>query len=436
MTRPTRRQMLVAGAGLAASAAVPAVLRYARGAETPLRHIVLLMQENRSFDSYFGLFPGVDGIPPCAPLRHASSLCTADQPHGVAATRAVYEAMRRGADLKAAWGENALIYMTGDDLPWYWALADRFTLCDQYFCAALGGTDINRVMAVAGDPGEVRENSTLATARLPAANLADRLDAAGVSWGCYCANLPAFAENQVRYWPNRRSDPRTQLSMKQFVADADAGRLPAVSWIVTQPGVDEHPEADISWGERFSALVVNTVASSPVWKQSAVILNYDESGGFYDHVLPPQVDEFGLGFRVPCIVVSPWAKSNHVSHSVYEHASVMALVERTFGLPPLTARDRRANPLTDAFDFSHSESSFVDYPASRQIAGCSGSPTGYVAELFAMPIPAGGHTGRVPVARPLCPPTPRVNAGAGLLAGAVVAAAGAAALGARVRHAD
>ena len=429
MLRPTRRDLLAAGAGLAATLAFPAVLRRGLAVETPLEHIVLFMQENRSFDHYFGLFPGAEGYPACAPVRPAREYCILDPAHGISAARGEYQAMRAGADPVQVWGREALVYYTGQDLPWYWALADRFTLCDHYFCAALGGTDINRVMALAGDPGEVRENATLATAALPAESIVDRLEAAGLSWGCYCANLPATAENQVHYWPRWKRDPRTQLSLRQLAADASAGRLPAVSWIVTQPGVDEHPDADVSWGERFAAWVINTIASGLRWKATAIVLHYDENGGFYDHVLPPQVDQFGLGFRTPCIVVSPYARAGHVSSSVYEHASALALIERTFGLAPLGSRDRNANPFENAFDFSHAETSFVDYPAGRKLGTCSGVPDPWVAEIFERPVPSGGYAGRVPAARPLCgPQVPRFDVGAGLVAGAAVAATGAAAL--------
>jgi len=127
---------------------------------------------------------------------------------------------------------------------------------------------------------------------------------------------------------------------------------------------------------------VHAVAAGPRWRQSAVILNYDESGGFYDHVTPPP----GYGFRVPCAVVSPYAKPGHVSHATYDHASVLALVERTFGLAPLTDRDAAADPFTDCFDFHHPTSSPITFPPTTQVTGCS-LPPDWAADLLAVPLP-------------------------------------------------
>jgi phospholipase C len=209
-----------------------------------------------------------------------------------------------------------------------------------------------------------------------------------------------------------------------------------VSWIVTQDPLTEHGPDDVSWGERFSALTVNSLAAGPQWKDSALILSYDENGGFYDHVLPPRVDELGLGFRVPGIVVSPFAKAGHVSSTVYEHCSALALIERTFGLKPLTARDAAANPYEDAFDFSRREPGFVDYP-ERSLVGCGGMPVDWYARLLAQPVPASGTPGRVPPARQFCEsrPTPDLGAGvaAGVGAGAAAAVAGVRRRGGRAR---
>ena len=428
----TRRELLLAGAGAAAAALTFPAVRIGRARDTPIQNFILLMQENRSFDHYFGLFPGVDGLPDCAPLTHAGTYCQIDPSHGIAAARGVFDAEVQGVtDLVALWERKGLIYYTGADLPYYWALANRFTLCDRYFCSALGPTDMNRVISIAGDPGMVRENSTLSTATVPPLSLPDRLDAAGIEWKCYCANLPAFAEHQVHYFPRQRDDPRTERPFSELVDDAAAGRLPPVSWVVTQEPVDEHPDNDVRWGERFTALALNTVASGPQWKNAAFVLNYDENGGFYDHVRPPQVDEFGLGFRVPCIVASPYAKPGHISSSVYDHCSTLALIERTFGLEPMTGRDRLADPFQDVFDFAHPEPSFIDY-RERPLTGCSGTPTGWFGDLLAQPVPRSGQAGTVPAARALCPPR-AADAGLGVAAaiGAAAVAAGAAGLLAR-----
>jgi phospholipase C len=424
----TRREFIGAAAAGAALASFPSI-RIGRAAETPLQNIVVLMQENHSFDSYFGLFPGAEGLPACAPLTRASSLCLDAPPHQVGdATAEAGAAANDPESFRRLGGDKALTYYTGAELPFYWALADRFTLCDHYFCSALGPTALNRVFSIAAAAGSVRDNASLPTAELPGVTILDRLQEAGVDWRCYSAQQPDSDYNAVRYFPRWRDDPRAARPYREFLTDAAAGRLPPVSWIVTQDPVSEHGPADVSWGERFVALTVNSLASGPQWGRSALVFSYDENGGFYDHLAPPRVDELGLGFRVPAVLVSPYARPGHVSRTVHEHCSTLALIERTFGLRPLTGRDTAADPFQDGFDFSHRELGFVDYRA-RDLAGCGGSPTGWYGDLLRIPVPASGDPGRVPEARPLCPGAPPApDLAGGLLAGAVVAGVAAAAV--------
>jgi phospholipase C len=427
----TRREFLGGAAAGAALLTFPAI-RIGRAAETPLKNIVVLMQENRSFDHYFGLFPGADGFPRCAPVTPAGDLCLPGPPHNIEDARAEFDAGANPPDrFEVLGGRKALTYYTGKQIPYYWALADRFTLCDRYFCSALGPTTLNRTFSVAAAAGTLRNNNTLATAVLPDTNIADRLDQAGIDWRCYVPHLPEFGYNPLRYFANRQSDRRVQRPYSEFLEDAAAGRLPPVSWIITQDPLTEHGPADISWGERFAALTINSLAAGPQWKSSALVLSYDENGGFYDHVPPPQVDELGLGFRVPATIVSPYARPGHVSSTQYEHCSTLALIERSFGLKPLTRRDAAANPYEDAFDFRRPEPSFIDYP-ERRLDSCE-TPLGWYASLLSLPVPRSGAAGRVPVPRPLCPLQPTPDLGAGVLAGLAVGAvaAGAASVAAR-----
>jgi phospholipase C len=416
----TRREFIGGVAAGAALAAFPAI-RVGRAAETPLKNIVVLMQENRSFDHYFGLFPGADGLPSCAPVSHAASPCLASPPHDIEAAR---KDATHGFD--AAGGATAFTYYTGLDLPYYWALADRFTLCDRYFSSALGGTAINRTISIAASPGAVRDNDTLATAALPGLNIADRLDDAGVDWRCYEAGSAGSGYNPFRFFPGRRNDPRAARPFVEFLTDAAAGRLPPVSWIATDDPLSEHGPNNISWGERFVALCANRLAASPQWKNSILVLGYDENGGFYDHVPPPRVDEFGLGFRVPAMLVSPYAKPGYISSTVYEHCSTLALIERTFGLRPMTSRDAAANPFEDVFDFGHPELGWIDYP-ERRLDGC-GAPSGWSAQLLALPVPRSGTAGVIPTARRLCSSRPSPNLAAGVGAAAAIAGVASAAV--------
>ncbi|HVD01441.1 MAG TPA: alkaline phosphatase family protein [Candidatus Dormibacteraeota bacterium] len=423
----TRRQFLGAAATGVAVAGFPAI-RIGRAAETPLRSIVVLMQENHSFDNYFGLFPAAAGLPSCAPLTHAATLCVDAPPHQVEEARA--EAAGGVNDperFRALGGDKALTYYTGADLPFYWALADRFTLCDHYFCSALGPTAMNRVFSLAGAAGSVFDNNSLPTATLPEVSIVDRLQAAGIDWRCYNAQPQDSDYNAVRYFPRWRDDPRASRPYREFLLDAAAGRLPPVSWIVTADPLGEHGPDDVSWGERFSALTINSLAAGPQWRESALIFAYDENGGFFDHLPPPRVDDAGLGFRVPAILVSPFARPGHVSRSTYEHCSTLALIEHTFGLRPLTGRDAAADPFQDGFDFAHPELSYVDYPA-RDLSSCGTSPSGWYGELLGLPVPSSGNPGRVPAARTLCARDP-AHPGPDL-AGGAIAGVGAAAVAA------
>ncbi len=429
----TRRRFLAAVAGLTGALAFPGI-RLGRAAETPIEHVVLVMQENRSFDHYFGLFPGADGLPPCADVRRAPSLTLLDPPHGSDSARAEY-ANPEAFELLG--GAKTRTYYTGEDIPYYWALAHRFALCDRYFSSVLGPTFPNRLYSVAASSGGFKDNpSSIDPALLPRPTLVDRLDEAKVSWGCYLANLPASYQpspdapplsfNPVTYYPERRADRRALRTYDDFLADAGRGTLPAVSWVVSQDPLSEHPAASIDWGERFVALTVNSIAAGPAWNRTAIVFNYDENGGFYDHVVPPTVDDRGLGFRTPCIVISPWVKPGHISRQVYDHTSVIAFVRSVFGLRPLNAREASAQALDDVFDFGHAEPGFVSYPRGHGL-NRGLTPQDWYARLLSLPIPQGAEPA-VPAARNLCPPSPNPTAGAiaAVAAGGVTLVAGAA----------
>ncbi|MDP9246499.1 MAG: hypothetical protein M3O95_00160, partial [Candidatus Dormibacteraeota bacterium] len=152
MPNLTRREVLSGGAALAAALAFPAI-RLGRAAETPIRRVVIMIQENRSFDHYFGLFPGADGLPPCAPVKRATTQCLADLPHGSKAAKA-----QEQVGFEKASGPGSLTYYMGEDIPYYWTLAKRFTLCDRYFSSVPGATFPNRLFSIAGTAGAFRDN--------------------------------------------------------------------------------------------------------------------------------------------------------------------------------------------------------------------------------------------------------------------------------------
>jgi phospholipase C len=416
----TRRQVLLAGATLAGALSFPA-LRLGRAAETPIRRVVILMQENRSFDHYFGLFPNVDGLPHCAPLQHASSQCLPDVPHGSVATSA--EAARGFLEVA---GPRALTYYTGEDLPYYWALARRFTICDRYFSSAPGATFPNRLFSIAGSAGDYHDNpSRIDPARLPRPTLVDRLDEARIAWSCYVVHQPDAMYNPVAFYPERRGDPRANRTYEEFLADAARGRLPPVSWVVAQDPITEHPPSPPGWGERFAALTINSIAAGPGWHDTVLLLVYDEHGGFFDHVLP-MGGSHAAGFRVPAIVVSPYARPGHVSHAPKDHSSLIAFISTLFGLPSLG--HPTAKGFEDCLDLDHAETDFVAFPTGQPLPDCHSLPA-WAASLLSRPVP-GGEAIPAPAPRGICPEpaitTRRLEVGAA----ALLAAGGAAGAGA------
>jgi phospholipase C len=203
--------------------------------------------------------------------------------------------------------------------------------------------------------------------------LRDSLDAAGVSWKYYAPTFnyrsrgwlwTAFdAIHDVRYGPEWKTNVVTPETT--VLADAEKGTLPAVSWVIPDYLNSDHPGSPSKSGPSWVAQVVNAIGENPsLWKSTAIFITWDDWGGFYDHVTPPQIDLQGLGFRVPLIVVSPYAKTNYIAHTQYEFGSILKFTENTLGLASLGNTDARATNLSDCFDFQHSPRPFkpIDAP--------------------------------------------------------------------------
>ena len=174
--------------------------------------------------------------------------------------------------------------------------------------------------------------------------IVDLLDQYHISWKCYNLGLgtgsqPTAAEgyNALAYFQKWVLDPRLYLLEADYYRDLSAGTLPQVSFLITESLISEHPPADIQMGQQKMQQVITALMKSPVWRSSALFFTYDEGGGYFDHVAPPQVDAYGMGFRVPMLVVSPWAKRGYISGHLYEHSSVLKFIERRFGLPSLAS---------------------------------------------------------------------------------------------------
>ncbi len=359
-----------------------------------IRHIVVLMLENHSFDNVLGMaghqLPGRRGLDGLTVrggrvrnfnrdasgrrvyARRAPTECQlpAQPSQAWDASHMSYDGGRMDGFVRAS-GADAMWFWDQRDLPTTYSLARHFPIGERYFCSVLAQTFPNRRFFFAGTAsGSIDDKAySLVT---PAANgtLFDRLDAHGISYASYY-------ENQASWWilPNVRNKPAQtarSLTIDHFFSAAAAGRLPEFSFVEPDYGTtsEENPQ-DIQVGEDFVARVVHALTHSPNWAHTALFLTYDEHGGYYDHVPPPRAlkpdaikpqtypgenapggyDRYG--FRVPLIVVSPWARKGYISRIVQDHTSITAFIERKWNLPAMTYRDANAHPMTDYFDFSH-----------------------------------------------------------------------------------
>lgn len=383
----TRRSALktAGAAGVAGLAAplirTPRAMARSRRAKSrlPIEHIVVDCQENRSFDHYYGFAPwiGPYGVPAgwaqpnghggMVRPHHFTSYSTPDIGHSWSAMHSEWN----GGQMNGFYttdGENALGYYTEHDLPFYYSLHRQFTLCVNYFCSVLGPTWPNRFYLAAGTSGGVTTNGVWGYGVLDYPCILDLLEDAGVSWSVYNLrhydNVPEGESDNVYVFFKRFAfDPRTRKSGHDYLVAARRGELPNVSFLIPSytMHVDEHPPADIRVGMRLQQEMIRALMTSPQWQRSAYILTYDESGGFFDHVPPPEVDAYGLGIRVPTWVISPWAKPGHLEPTVYEHSSVLKLIETAFDLPTLAS-------INHAFDSST--------PGGPNNAAAAGAATG------------------------------------------------------------
>ena len=363
------------------------------GAQIPIEHIIVLMQENRSFDHYFSTLHArnndIEKIPRGAsnpnpvtgkPIRpfHQSQMCeTADLDHGWNHT---HQAWNNGAmdgfttinvDPTDPTGRRAMGYYKYHDLPFYFGLYSTFAISDRHFCSLLGPTHPNRHYLLAGTSfGLVSNTFPSVTTDWSARTIFEELDDAGVTWKTYNAQL-AFAQ---LYAYVRDTGADNLAPIANFFTDAAAGTLPQVTYI--DPAFfgddenDEHPPSNAQKGQKFVADIVQALFASPLWSSSALIITYDEHGGFWDHVPPPpacepddtlpilkpndvmaRFDRYGV--RVPLVVVSPYSRRKYVSHTTTDQTSVLRFIQTRFDLPALTRRDANASALLEMFDFDH-----------------------------------------------------------------------------------
>jgi len=348
-----------------------------------IEHIVVLTMENRSFDHLLGWLPGAEGRQAglsyldsagashsTYPLAPDYQGCAHPDPdHSYDGGRVEYDGGACDGWLRA--GSNdvySIGYYTESDVAFLSRAAPGWTACDQYFAAILGPTFPNRFYMHAAQTdrlGDTFELSSLPT-------IWDRLAAAGVTGRYYFNDAPFLGLWGLKYASISRP-------FDQFLADCAAGTLPPVSYVdpkflQEEAGTsdDDHPHADIRNGEVYMNTVYSAVTSSPEWKHTVLVITFDEWGGFFEHVAPPAApippasaaagDGDGLlGFRVPCLVISPYAPRGVISHTVFDHTSILKMIEWRWNLEPLTVRDAGANNLALALDFGKPDRSAPAY---------------------------------------------------------------------------
>jgi phospholipase C len=347
----------------------------ARRRDPPIRNLVICCQENRSFDHYFGFAPEVQrrgfGPPPGYsqpdaagtqhPVFHQTARAARDPNHSWAGTHLQHDGGRMDGFYRSS-GDVAIGYYTAQELPFYYGLFDdpEAALCPTYFASVLGSSAPNHLYMIAGTSGGITTNGPCCLGVLDAARwplIFDLLDEAGVTWKIYNLLgvddlLTAENDNSAIFWTPWGEDPRTFATQADYLRDCLAGTLPAVSWVLSgeRDGLDEHPPEDVAIGMARQQQIIAALRASPQWPRAAYLLTYDEHGGFFDHVPPPQVDAFGLGIRVPLWLISPLLRRRGVvaTRRPAEHVSTLKLIERLHGLPTLAARNRafdRATPI-------------------------------------------------------------------------------------------
>lgn len=407
------------------------------GHNMPIDHFIYIIQENHTYDSYFGTFPGPNGIPigtklpyhpggppEVAPFHLRATHIPHDLSHSWQAARTAWDNGRMDGFLWAEWPKalqyywddkpvpqpdpclvhpvptptpaaiaaeemepgdqadanepdpndptppegpppnwvlNTLAYMDWHEIPNYWEYARRFTLCDMFFSSLMGPSEPNHLYALAAQSGGLVNNPGPGLAGEPGVytfpTMAELLERSGVSWKFYDEKADPHLHSLWNPLPGFRQfqdNPELMAHLvqtNQFYQDLQSGTLPQVCWLVPVAVDSEHPPANVQTGMWYVTNLINAVMQSPYWQSAAIIVVWDDYGGFYDHVPPQQTDKYGFGPRVPALVISPFSRSGTICHQRFDLTSPLKLIETRFGLQPLTQRDAESNDMLDCFNF-------------------------------------------------------------------------------------
>ncbi|MGA8533400.1 MAG: alkaline phosphatase family protein [Candidatus Tumulicola sp.] len=388
---------------------------HARAAQSPIQHVIIIVQENRSFDNLFQGYPGADTV---ASGKNSAGQTIELQPVSLAeqytidhSATAMFAACNGtglpGTNCKMdgfdqEWGgggppNREYVYVPHHDSKPYFDMAHEWVLADhmhqshldesfvshQYIIAAQAQSSVDLpggFWGCDGPPSDTVQRITkkrtygaYQRACFDYMTLGDELDNAGLSWRFYTSNIHDFEDypwsgyqaiRHIRFGPDWKKDIITP--QKRFIKDVAGGTLENVTWITPICKNSDHVNCGGGFGPSWVSALVNAVGKSQFWDSTAIFVIWDDWGGLYDHVPPPHVDYDGLGFRVPLLVISPYAKKGYVSHVRYETGSILRFAEDVFGLGQLAASDTRANsPAIDCFDFTKPPRKFVPIKAPK-----------------------------------------------------------------------
>jgi phospholipase C len=416
----------------------------------PIKHVIYLMLENRSFDNLFGRFPGVNGttvgnmLGVEKPLLSCPDWLPGDLPHDRGSAVAEYAEGRLDNFGLALYGDPwAYTQFRGPEIPAYWHYAREYAISDHFFSSVLGPSLPNHYFFIAGTSGGVVDNpENIGTREFPATvgqpggghfkswgcdavdqgaenvyveqvdkhgnetkhgpcfdfpTVGGQLTRAGLDWRYY-APLPGYlgyfwnAYNGIdEVFHSDLFNEHAQHNIDDLVGDIQANDLPPVTWAVPHFQLSDHPPSSSSFAHNWVMDVVNALMASDLWESSALFLTWDEWGGFYDHVPPPQIDQTGLGIRVPLVTISPYARRGLIDDELGEFTTPLRFIADNWGLPHLTPRIAKTHNMEHIFDFKHKPRAPV--PAPRR-AETFGSPWEYPSNFPDWP------PGTVPVTAP------------------------------------
>jgi phospholipase C len=347
----------------------------------PIKNVIVVIMQNRSFDHLFGTFPGANGIRPGVPgFTQTDSNGASVTPHLLTST-ATADLPHARSDFLRVWDSGAMdkyaFYNGATSMGFYdnttpgmstlWTWAQQFALADNFFPSVMSDAPTNQLYLVAADDnnnaGLIQpfyppcNTAVKASAGYTFSHVGDQLASKGLTWAWYQEKLGVCTsyvpqENPFQFFTDAHDSPNVR-DLSKFSAELASGQLPTVSFVQPGPAHSMHPASGVAISNGITWLdgFIREIQASPAWSNAAIIVIWDSSGGWWDHVPPPQVDSQGYGPRVPMLVISPFAKKNYISHMQMDDVSILKFIQGTFGLTPLNARNQLGNDLKDMFTF-------------------------------------------------------------------------------------